>query len=135
MSWVNELAELQVSDGVGCVKDRCRAWHVEIFGGRRSLQLRMGDLEMIDGLSPREVAAVYDVASLKGTGITGKIQGEDMTLGNVTNIDDERRRLGNGAVHDAVDHVVCAESVLGGRAGVYLCVRAEDEPREDCRAF
>ena len=128
---INEFSKFEVGDSIRRIQNRCWAWHVGICRGRRSIQLGVGDLEMINGLSPGEVASVHDVAPLKGAGVAGEIESEDMTLGNVTNVNDVRRGLEGRAVHHALDHVVCAEAFFGDWARVGVSIRAKDESRED----
>jgi hypothetical protein len=48
-------------------------------------------------------------------------------IGDVPNVNDVRRDLGDGAPHDIVDVVVCGELCSGGGMGMGFCGRAEDE--------
>jgi hypothetical protein len=111
----NELAELEVRDSVWRVQSRCKTWHVGIFRGRRGIQLRVGDLEIINGLPPGEVAPVFAAAPLKGAGVAGEIESKDMALGDVTNIDDIRRGLEGLAVLPWIMLFVPRLSLVMGR--------------------
>ena len=132
MPGVNEFSKLQVGDGVRGVKDTSGARHARVFGRWRGVQLRVGYLEVINGLAPGKVATVHDVAPLKSTWVAREVQSKDMTLGHVADVSDVRRRLGNRAIHDTVDHVVSADGFFAGGAGVCLGVGAENKAREDC---
>jgi hypothetical protein len=131
----SEFAKLQIHNRVGCVENRSRAWHRRVLISGREFQLGMGDSEMIGGLSPGEVATIHDIAPLYGTGNARKIHGKDVALCNIPNVDDVRGKLGERAVHDSINHTVCAKRFPRNGTRVGIRIRSKDEAREDYKTY
>lgn len=121
------VVELQVGDRVRHVENRCRSRHLGILISGRHFQLGVGDSKVLDSLTPGKDSAVHEITPLEHTWVAGEVHGEHVGLGDVPNVDNVWRDLGDGALHDAVDVLICAKHFFGNGAGVGFWVRAEDE--------
>jgi hypothetical protein len=95
----------------------------------------MGYSEMIGSLPHRNITSDNKISSLYGTRVPREIQCKDVALGNIPNVNDERKKLVEGTAHDAVYHGVSAEGIFRDGTRVGFCVRTKDEAREDCETY